>query len=164
MNTRLAGGWRRTAAFALLVGIGLALTGALRADAAGAAWIDRFTVLPAAWLIDGLFPADGVSGLGPRLAWPGGRLMIRAGCDGLELLTLYLAAVLVAPVPWRRAIGMLAFGGLLVWLLNQVRLLALYLAFRHWPAGFDAVHVVWAPLLLLVAVFAAFAWQLRRLA
>lgn len=155
-------GSRRTAAFALFAGLGLALTGALRSDEVGVACIDLVTVAPAGWLIDGLFPADGVIAQGPRLVWPGGRMTIRAGCDGLEVLTLYVAAVLVAPVSWRRALGMLALGGLLVWLLNQCRLLALYLALRHWPAAFDAIHVVWAPLLLLAAVFAAFAWQLRR--
>ena len=118
--------------------------------------------MPAAALIDLFFPADGVSAHGPRLTWPGGRLQLLAGCDGFEVLSLYLAAVFVAPVPWRRGLVMLSLGCLLVWALNQLRLLGLYVSYRHWREGFDALHTVWGPVLMLSAGFAWFAWNLRR--
>lgn len=133
---------------------------ALRAGPVGAWWIERATAAPSAALIGWLRPSDGVLAQGPRLVWPGGRLSLQAGCDGLELLALLAAALLAAPLPWRRRVTLLPTMLLLVWVLNQGRLLALYASFRHWPDGFDALHVVVAPLLMLGL---AGAWLLPRL-
>lgn len=124
--------------------------------------IERGIVLPAAALIGGVLPADGVVAQGARLVWPGGRLQLLAGCDGFELLIMLVAATLVAPVSWRRGLFMLGVGGAGIWALNELRLFALYLSFRHWRESFDAVHTVWAPLLLLGALAGWFAWNLRR--
>jgi len=128
----------------------------------GSWWIDQVTVAPAAVLINGLFPADGVWAQGNQLQWPLGRLRLLAGCDGFEVLTLYLAAVLMAPVSWRRGLLMLAVGSAMIWVMNQGRIVGLYLAFRHWRDGFDVLHTVWGPLLMIAVVFAYFAWNLRR--
>jgi exosortase/archaeosortase family protein len=68
----------------------------------------------------------------------------------------------VSPVSWRRGLVMLALGSALIWLFNQCRLIALYAAFRYWRDGFDALHTVWGPLLMLAMVCAFFAWNLRR--
>lgn len=133
---------------------------ALRAGPAGAWWMAQANAAPSAALIGWLRPADGVLAQGPRLVWPGGRLSLQAGCDGLELLALLAAALLAAPLPWRRRVALLPALLLLVWALNQGRLLALYTSFRHWPDGFDALHVVVAPLLMLGL---AGGWLLPRL-
>ena len=152
----------RAALFGLIYALLHAAYQGLRA-AGGSHWlVDAATVAPCAALIELLFPADGVQAAGPHLLWPGGRLQLLAGCDGFEVLALYVPAVLVAPVAWRRGLIMLMLGTLLIWCLNQARLLALYLAFRHWRTGFDTLHTVWGPLLMLSAVFAFFAWNLRR--
>lgn len=153
--------WWRIGLFVLLYTAAHAAYRALR-EHGGSHWlVDTATALPAAALIDLLFPADAVQAAGPRLVWPGGRLQLLAGCDGFEVMALYVPAVLVAPVGWRRGLVMLGGGLLLIWALNQARLLGLYLAFRHWREGFDALHMLWGPLLLLGAVAGFFAWQLR---
>lgn len=153
--------WARIGLFLILYAAAHAAYRMLR-DAGTSHWlIDTATALPAATLIDLLFPADAVQASGPRLTWPGGRLQLLVGCDGFEVMALYVPAVLVAPVGWRRGLTMLGLGLLLIWTLNQLRLLALYLAFRHWREGFDALHTLWGPLLMLGAVAAFFAWNLR---
>lgn len=135
---------------------------ASRGAGAGRWLIDHLTVAPAAALIRALYPDDGVLAQGTRLVWPGGRMQLLAGCDGFEVLALFVPAVLVAPVSWRRGLAMLALGAALIWSLNQLRLLALYSAFRYWRDTFDALHTVWGPLVMLSIVFGFFAWNLRR--
>jgi len=121
-------------------------------------WIDLMTVRPAAALLGLLAPADGVVASGSALVWPGGRLNVRSGCDGLELMTLFVAAVLVAPVGWIRGAIALVAGCLGIWVLNQMRIVALYGAFRHHRDWFDTIHTVGAPLLLVALVAAFYAW------
>lgn len=152
----------RLAAFVLAYALLQAGYQHLRGGPAAVWLIDRFTAVPAAALIDTLRPADGVTAQGPRLVWPGGRLQLLAGCDGVEVLALLLAAALAAPLPWRRRLMLIAAGTLLVWALNQLRLLGLYLSFREWRAGFEALHVVVGPLLMLGMVAAWFSRALRR--
>lgn len=156
--------WARLGRPALFVALFLGLQAAWRQLGTGDAvdWlIVRATVAPSAALIGWLLPHDHVWAQGPRLAWPDGRLQLEAGCDGFEVLALFVPAVLVAPIGWRRGVAMLLVGTALIWALNQARLLALYLAFRHWHEIFDPVHAVWAPLLLLGATFAFYAGCLR---
>ena len=134
----------------------------LRSSAVDPWFIHTLTVSPAASLLDGLWPADLVHAIGPRLAWPGGRLTLLAGCDGFEVMSLFVAAVLVADVSWRRGLLALALGCATVWMLNQARIVALYWTFRHEREWFDAVHTVWGPLLLIAAVVAVYAWAVSR--
>jgi len=152
----------RVLLFACLYGLAQFAYQGLREVQAGRWLVEYATVAPAAALIGLVFPADGVQAVGPRLAWPGGRLQLLAGCDGFEVIALYLPAVIVAPVGWRRGLSMLGAGVALIWGLNQLRLLGLYAAFRHWREVFDALHTVWGPLLMLTLVSAFFAWNLRN--
>jgi exosortase/archaeosortase family protein len=152
----------RIALFALLYLGSNAAYQTMRGSGLGRWLIDGLTVVPAATLIAMMFPTDGVIAYGPSLIWPGGRLQLLAGCDGFEVLALYGPAVLVAPVSWRRGLLMLASGSVLIWALNQLRLLALYGAFRHWHDAFDPLHTVWGPLAMVSLVFGHFAWNLWR--
>lgn len=134
----------------------------LRSSALDPWFIHTLTVSPAAALLDGLWPADLVRAIGPRLAWPGGRLTLLAGCDGFEVMSLFVAAMLVADLSWRRGLVALVIGCVLVWALNQVRIVTLYWAFRYEREWFDAIHTVWGPLLLISAVVAMYAWALMK--
>ncbi len=132
--------------YALLQGLHLAL----RDSVWHALLIDTLTVLPAAALIDLFLSQDEVVAAGPRLRWPGGTLSLATGCDGLEVITLYVAALFAAPIDARRTAWGLLGGVLALWALNQVRVLLLYAAYRHDRDSFDALHTVWGPLLLIV--------------
>ncbi|MDP3824848.1 MAG: exosortase/archaeosortase family protein [Burkholderiales bacterium] len=160
---------RPRAPVALRIGLFLLIYGglhwayqSLRSSALDPWFIHTLTVSPAAALLDGLWPADLVRAVGPRLAWPGGRLTLLAGCDGFEVMSLFAAAVLVADLSWRRGLFALVAGCAAVWALNQTRIVALYWAFRYERDWFDAIHTVWGPLLLISAVVVIYAWAVMK--
>lgn len=124
--------------------------------------IDRMTVKTAASLINALDPAIGVQAVGSRLKAAGGGLNILNGCEGTEVVFLLASAMLVAPIAWRaRLLGLVA-GSLLVFVLNQGRVLALFHAFRFDRGLFDTLHGLIAPLLLILAAGAFFVVWLNR--
>lgn len=124
--------------------------------------VDRMTVKTAAAVIATLDPATGVQAVGSRLKADGGGINILNGCEGIEVLFLLAGALLVAPLVWRmRLLGLVAGGGL-VFVLNQVRVIALFYAFRSDRALFDTLHGVIAPLLLILATGAFFVVWLDR--
>lgn len=83
---------------------------------------------------------------------PGGGIQILNGCDGTEVWFLLVAALLVFPFGWtRRWVGLL-LGTIWVFGLNQMRLLALFYAFRQDPALFNQLHGVVAPMVLILAI------------
>lgn len=138
---------------------------ALRGSRFDALFIHWLTVQPAAGLIGWAFPADGVVPAGHSLLWPGGRMSLQAGCDGFEVMTLFIAAMLVADVAWRRGAVGLLLGCIAIWLLNLLRILALYASFRYAPTWFDPVHTVWGPLLLIgliAALYGLIVWRPAR--
>jgi exosortase family protein XrtM len=148
----------RIALFLILYG-GLHLAyQSLRASTWDAWFIHTLTVQPAAALIGLVFPHDAVAAMGPRLVWPEGRLTLLAGCDGFEVMSLFVAALLVAHASWRRGGLALVLGCLAVWALNQVRITVLYGSFRYKPEWFDAIHTTWGPLVLICAVALIYAW------
>jgi exosortase/archaeosortase family protein len=119
--------------------------------------IDVGTVRPAAWLA-GLF-IDGVVAEGAQLRSAQATLTVLFGCEGMDVLMLLFAALLVAPVPWRRRLAGLFAGALVVFILNQARILGLFLALRHPSGWFGILHGLVAPLGLVVLVTAYYvAW------
>lgn len=124
-------------------------------------FIHTMTVQPAAGLIDLLVPSAGVAAVGPKLEWAGGSLTLLAGCDGFEVMGLFIAAMLVADVNWRRGLVSLTFGCLAIWGLNQLRIAALYWAFVWQRDWFDAIHTAWGPVLLIIAVAGIYVWVTR---
>ena len=114
------------------------------------------TVRTAVWMIDVLSPEIHASVSGFSIAAAGGGINVKAGCDGFEMLFLLVAGLVIAPVPWKwRLIGVLA-GTPLVWLLNQVRILALFYAYRTDKGLFTLLHGTIAPLVLVVLVATLF--------
>ncbi len=71
-----------------------------------------------------------------------------------------MAALLVAPIVWRRkAVGLFA-GALIVWVLNQARILVLFYASRADKELFTLLHGTVAPLVMIVLVTIAFVFFL----
>ncbi len=160
------GPWRRPGllamiCFALVYALLQGLHLALRDSAGHAVLIDTMTVAPAAALVELFFAQDEVVADGPRLRWPQGSLSLSTGCDGLEVITLYVAALFAAPVDARRAAWALVGGVLMLWALNQLRVLMLYGAYRHARDSFDDLHTFWGPLLLIVPAIVLFRFLLR---
>ena len=111
--------------------------------------IDQATVMPAASIINSLWPEQGVIAQGYRIVSPHGRLNILNGCEGLETLFLLVAAIAAYPFTWRSRLQGLGLGLPLVFVLNQVRIVTLWYAFLHNHALFGILHGIVLPLLLV---------------
>ncbi|HEY8155526.1 MAG TPA: hypothetical protein VII72_15475 [Myxococcota bacterium] len=111
----------------------------------------------AAVLLD-LMGEDGVARgdtlYGSRLS-----LTIANACDAAEPLQLYAAAVLASPAPTLlRALGLVG-GGLLILLLNQIRIVTLYFAGVYAPRAFDLLHTeVWQALFIVLSISIWLLW------
>ena len=168
MKTLLARwpGRRNELVFALLF---LAIFGALsllyhtaRGTAVERVLIDIITVKPSAAVIRFFTPADQVVAQGPRLVSPYGRLSILNGCEGIETMLLLIAAVLAFAAPWRDKIPGVVFGTLLIYTLNQARIVLLYYAFRHDREWFHLLHGYVFPMMLVACAGLFFLWWVGR--
>ena len=119
-------------------------------------FIDEITVKPAAWLIAHITPGISVHAIGSHLNAPGGGINILNGCDGMDVVLLLAAAMLVAPITiYQRVAGILT-GSILVYLCNQLRILALFYSYRTDKSLFSLLHGTIAPILLIVIAAAFF--------
>ena len=73
----------------------------------------------------------------------------------MDVLLVLGAAVLVTPVTWANRLAGLVAGVVFVFVVNQMRLLALFISIRSEPAWFGALHGLVAPL-FVVALVAAY--------
>jgi exosortase family protein XrtM len=124
--------------------------------------IDQATVAPAAWLIGSLLPGQDIRAEGHRLVSPQGRLNVLNGCEGLETLFLLMAAVLAYPFAWRSRLAGLLLATLLVYGLNQVRLVLLWHAFQQDRALFGLLHGTVLPLVMVAVCLLGFLWFVAR--
>ena len=91
---------------------------------------------------------------GPRFA-----VNIRNGCNGVEAMLIFLAAVLAFPASWRSRLAGLALGTLAIQVINLVRVVSLYLTGAYFPRIFDASHtVIWQSVVILCGVLLWVFW------
>jgi exosortase H (IPTLxxWG-CTERM-specific) len=77
---------------------------------------------------------------------------IRNGCNGVEAMLIFLAAVLAFPASWRSRLAGLGIGIVAIQLVNLVRVIALFLTGVYFPKLFDASHtVIWQSIVILWA-------------
>lgn len=87
---------------------------------------------------------------------------IRNGCNGLETMVIYLAAVLAFPAPWKARILGLVFGSIAIQAINLVRVVALFFTGAYFPKFFDSSHtVVWQTIVIAFGVFLWIFWADR---
>jgi exosortase family protein XrtM len=115
-------------------------------------WIHDLTVGSATVLIHLLTPEAKAVAEGSRIVAPGGGLNILLGCEGTDVVFMLAAAFAVFPMAARRRLIGMAFGLLWVFVLNQLRIVALFYAFRSDQGLFDLIHATVAPLLMVVLV------------
>jgi exosortase H (IPTLxxWG-CTERM-specific) len=87
---------------------------------------------------------------------------VRNGCNGVETMLIFLAAVLAFPASWKaRGIG-LALGMVAIQGVNLVRVVALFLTGAYFPKLFDASHtVIWQSVVILFGVLLWIFWAHR---
>jgi exosortase family protein XrtM len=122
--------------------------------------IDKATVEVASVWLRLLTPSIPVTAVGTRLTAPEGGINVLRGCEGTEVLFLLAAAFAVAPLGWRQRLGGLALGTMVVYLLNQIRVVALFYAYRYDRILFAQLHGTLAPLVMIALVgLYFFAWM-----
>jgi len=87
---------------------------------------------------------------------------IKNGCNGVETMIIFLAAVLAFPASWRARLAGLAIGIVAIQLVNLVRVVALFLTGAYFPALFDSSHtVIWQTIVILFGVLLWIFWANR---
>ncbi len=87
---------------------------------------------------------------------------IRNGCNGVETMLIFLAAVLAFPATWRARLAGLALGIAGIQVVNLVRVVALFLTGAYLPRLFDTSHtVIWQTLVILFGVLVWIYWANR---
>jgi exosortase H (IPTLxxWG-CTERM-specific) len=87
---------------------------------------------------------------------------IRNGCNGVEAMLIFLAAVLAFPASWKSRLAGLGIGILAIQLVNLIRVVALFLTGVYFPRIFDTSHtVVWQTIVILFGVMLWIFWANR---
>ena len=80
-------------------------------------------------------------------------------CTAYYPLSIFVAAVLAFPSPWRRRILGVLLGVPVMLLINQVRLISLCYIYRPYRELFDTIHiVVWQSLIIFFTVVLWILW------
>ena len=91
--------------------------------------------------------------VGATITAAGFPVQIVRGCDGLEPIAAFVAAVVASPVSlWAKLPG-IVIGGVCLWLINLARIISLVLIGIHFPRAFDAMHQeVWQAAFIVLAI------------
>ena len=111
--------------------------------------IDQITVAPSAQLISWLTPQEGVMARGHSLISRYVHLSVLNGCEGTEAILMLASAILVFPRSWKSKLSGIAVGGLLIYLINQARIVTLYYCLRFDRSMFELLHSYIAPTLVI---------------
>jgi exosortase family protein XrtM len=118
-------------------------------DSALATLYHYLILVPVVWLTQPFDGADGLHAAGNTLVSKHVALAVVRGCDGAGFLFLLIAAIVATQsVSRRKWSGCLLAAGL-VYLMNEVRIAALYTVERVRPDLFTVLHVYILPLLLI---------------
>lgn len=124
--------------------------------------IDVATVRPSAAVINLVAPDAGARASGHRIVSPRGSLSVLNGCEGTETLFLLLAAIIAYKASWRHKLEGAALGLLIVYALNQGRIVALFFAAQQNRKWFDLLHGIIAPTFIIVLGCLFFLWWAGR--
>lgn len=125
-------------------------------------FIHTLTVKPSAWLINVITPQETVIAQSHRLVSPFARLSVLNGCEGIEAMLLLLAAIVAFSAKWKYKLMGAILGVVLVYVLNQVRIVSLYYMWRFDRDGFNILHGVVGPTLIIISACVFFMWWAQR--
>jgi exosortase family protein XrtM len=120
--------------------------------------IDIATVQPGTAAINLIAPDANAQASGHRIVSPHGSISILNGCEGTETMFLLIAAMVAFNAPWRKKLKGVVLGMLMIYALNQVRIIALFFAALHDRKWFDMLHGIIAPTLIIVMSILFFLW------
>lgn len=86
---------------------------------------------------------------------------IAHGCDAIEPIALFVAAVIAFPTRWKPKLPGLLVGTLILGALNLVRIVSLFYTGIYFPKAFETMHVdVWQPAFIVLSLFFWVLWAL----
>ncbi len=90
---------------------------------------------------------------GSSVSSPDFAMQIVRGCDAIEPVAAFTAAVIASPVSlWFKAWGILA-GALALQVINLIRLVTLFFVGVYFPSALDIVHIdVWQAVFIVLAI------------
>lgn len=87
---------------------------------------------------------------------------IRNGCNGVEAMLIYFAAVLAFPASFKSRLFGVGLGFVAIQLVNLLRVVALFLTGVYFPKLFDSSHtVIWQTVVILSGVLLWILWANR---
>lgn len=117
-----------------------------------------------AWFTHRLLRAAGVQAWvsGASVGIPGFAVEIKNNCNAIYEIGLYAAAVFAYPAPMRERLAGFLLGGVVLYVVNLLRVVSLLALGRYWPGGFQAAHLyVWQALFLAVVAILWLGWTTR---
>jgi exosortase/archaeosortase family protein len=153
--------WKRLLAFLVLYGALYFLLAQTWGKGLSRWIIDVATVRPAAWFARLVFNDPSIVADGSHLRSGDVALNVLFGCEGTDVLLVLMAALLVTPVRWSDRFAGLLGGTAFVFVVNQLRLFALFLALKSQREWFGALHGLILPLLVVAMVTAFYLMWLR---
>ena len=90
-------------------------------------------------------------------------IILSFGCEGSEALVIFLAGVLGFPSPWKYKLKGVLIGGSILYFLNLIRILILYLIGKMDFSVFDLFHNEILPVVFIILSIITWAIWLRRL-
>lgn len=121
--------------------------------------IDKLTVRPAVAIVNWVLPTASARASGQTLVSLFGSINITKGCEGTAAMFLLIAAVLPFPARWGAKLLGIVGGVLLMYLLNQLRILAIVMSLHSHPGWFGSLHGLVAPtFIVLVGCLFFFVW------
>jgi len=90
---------------------------------------------------------------GTTVSAPEFSVEIVRGCDAMEPMAAFIAAVLASPVPfWLKVPGILT-GLTALLVINLVRIVSLFFVGLYWRSAFDTIHLdVWQAAFIVLAI------------
>ena len=80
-------------------------------------------------------------------------ISVKKGCDAVEAMALFTSAVLAFPMSWKVKLRGLLIGILLLFTLNFIRIVSLYLTGVYYPEAFETMHIeVWQVLFIIFSL------------
>jgi len=84
---------------------------------------------------------------------------IKRGCDGLEAMALFASTLLVFPAKWRSKLIGFFSGIAILFILNIVRIVSLFITGIYYPKAFEFMHVeFWQALFIFFAIALLIFW------
>ncbi len=87
---------------------------------------------------------------------------VKNGCNGIEAMALLTSALVAFPAPWRSRLAAIVAGGMLLVVVNIIRIASLFVILRDYPKAFEFMHVVvWQVALFLLVIGFFTKWSSR---